>query len=324
MAKAKSPRHGSMAVWPRKRSKRVSPRVRSWLTTKDTKLLGFPGYKVGMTHLIITDNKPTSMTKGKDISVPATIIECPPVKIASVNFYKKTTNQTLTLSSTILNQKLDKELKRKISIPKQSRKKLEDFKPEEYNDIRILVYTQPKLTTLGKKKPEIIELALGGNIQNKYNWVKENFQKEITVKDVLKEGEQYDARAITKGKGFQGPVKRFGVAIRQHKSEKTKRGPGSLGGWRGQGRLMYRVAHAGQMGYHQRFEFNKWLIKIGEKPEEVQPKGGFKHYGIVKNNYLLVKGSVQGTQKRLIILTNPMRPDNKVPKEGPQIIYINK
>jgi len=76
--------------------------------------------------------------------------------------------------------------------------------------------------------------------------------KDISVKDVLSAGSYVDARAITVGKGTQGPVKRFGVNLRSHKSEKTIRGPGSLGSWIAQGHTMYRMAFAGQMGYHHR------------------------------------------------------------------------
>ena len=70
---------------------------------------------------------------------------------------------------------------------------------------------------------------------------------------------------------------------------------------------MYRVAHAGQTGYHQRTQFNNLIIKIGDKPEEVNAKGGFIRYGVVKNPYILIRGSVGGPKKRLITLTEPIR-----------------
>ena len=86
---------------------------------------------------------------------------------------------------------------------------------------------------------------------------------------------------------------------------------------------MYRVAHAGQMGYHNRTEFNKWIIKISDKAEEVNPKGGFLHYGNVKNEYMLVKGSIQGPAKRLIRLNLPKRPNALVPKDAPSVVYTS-
>jgi len=322
MAKAHKPRRGSLQYWPRKRAKRAYARVKTFAPFKEAKLAGFCGYKVGMTHLLITDNKSTSMTKGKNIFCPVTIIECPPIKTASILFYKKTTNG-LQLASAFMAPNLDKELKRKTIIPKKTKKKIEDFKPEEFDDIAVIVYTQPKLTTIGKKKPEMFRLALGGSIQEKFEWAKANLGKEVQISDILKEGQQVDIHAITKGKGFQGPVKRFGVAIRQHKSEKTKRGPANLGAWHPH-HGNFTVAHAGQMGYHQRTEYNKWLIKIGTNPEEINQKSGFKRYGLVKNNYVLIKGSIAGANKRLIILTNPIRPNKKIPSQAPAISYVSK
>ena len=56
MPKTRNPRHGSMQYWPRKRAKRSFPRIRSWGASKENKPLGFAGYKVGMTHVMIVDN----------------------------------------------------------------------------------------------------------------------------------------------------------------------------------------------------------------------------------------------------------------------------
>ena len=90
MPNIRKPRSGSMQFWPRKRAKRVYARVRSWLSKKEPGMLGFAGYKVGMADIIITDNSKASLTKGHDIIWPVTIVECPPMKVASARFYKKT------------------------------------------------------------------------------------------------------------------------------------------------------------------------------------------------------------------------------------------
>ncbi|MEA3430967.1 MAG: 50S ribosomal protein L3 [Nanoarchaeota archaeon] len=319
MGKARNPRHGSMQFWPRKRSKRAYARVRSWPEVKEVKALAFGGYKVGMTHVIVTDNRPNAITKGQDIRYPVTIIECPPIKVASIRFYEKVLNRSRVLTE-VFAEKIDKELERKIIKPKKINKKIEDV--TKFDDIRLLVYTQPKLTGI-KKKPEIFEIALGGTKEEKLAYAKEKLGKEINIDEVFKEGELVDAHAITKGKGVQGPVKRFGVAIRHHKSEKTKRGPGSLGGWKGQGHIMYRVAFAGKMGFHLRTHYNNWLLKISNKVEEINPKGGFIRYGFVKNPYILIKGSIQGPAKRIITLTAPMRSNKKVPNQAPTIQYTS-
>lgn len=316
-----NPRRGTLQFRPRKRAIRTFARVRSWPALKEAKPLGFAGYKVGMTHIFITDNKSTSMTKGEDISIPVTIIECPPLKTASINFYKRSING-IELVSALATKELNKELGRTLSLPKNVKKKIEDFKPQEYDDIRLLVYTQPRLTTIGKKKPEVFELALGGKIEEKFDYAKEKLGKEIKVEEVLQEGHQIDTRAVTKGKGLQGAVKRHGVTLRSHKSEKGARGPANLGAWTGN--RSWTVAHPGQMGYHQRTELNKWLVKIGTDPEEINRIGGFKRYGIVKNNYILLRGSVQGPTKRMIMLTNPLRTTKKNPQQAPSVQYVVK
>ncbi len=320
MPTTRNPRRGSMQFWPRKRARRIVTRLRSKPVESQAKLVGFAGYKVGMTHLMVTDNRAHTPTKGKNIMMPATVIECPPIKVFGVNSYKKTP-YGLTLSSTILSSQNDKELSRKIPLPKKAKHDISSIKAEDCVDIRLLVYTQPKLTSLGKKKPELFELPIGGNVEDQLNFAKGVLGKEIRISDVFKEGAQIDMHAVTKGKGFQGPVRRFGIKIRFHKSEKTKRGPGSLGSWGSP--TTYRVAHAGQMGYHQRTEYNKWIVKMDSDAKKINPKGSWLRYGPVKNDYILVKGSLPGPSKRLITITKAQRPSTRIPKQPPQINYTS-
>jgi len=320
MGKAHGSRHGSMQFWPRKLAKRVYGRVKSWPKQKEAGLLGFSGYKAGMTQALIVDNRKASVTKGQQIAVPVTVIECPPIKIASSRFYKKTING-LKVISEVYAEKTDKELSRKIPAPKKAKKKIDNIK--DFDDIRINVYTQPKLTGIGRKKPELYELGLGGSKDDKLKFVKENLGKEVKVSDIFKAGDQLDMHCVTKGKGYQGPVKRFGVQIRSHKAEKTKRGVGSLGGWRAQQHVMPRVPHAGKMGFHTRTEYNKLILKIGNKPEEINPKDGFLNYGLVKNDYLLIKGSVAGPKNRIVRIVKSIRPNKLMPKDAPSIQWIN-
>ncbi len=306
MPNIRFPRRGSMQYWPRKRAKRIVPRVRSWPKVEDIKLLGFLGYKVGMTSVIVKDDTPNSMNKGKSIVLPVTVIECPPIKILSVRLYKRDYFGLRVIKEVFVDQ--NKYIKRRLpGIKKQDLKEVEGLL-NQADDLRVVIYTQPHLTGIGKKTPDLLEIAIGGNnIKDKFEFVKSLIGKSIYAHDVFQPMMYVDIRAITKGKGYQGPVKRFGVTLRSHKSEKTRRGPGSLGPWNAQGHIMYRVAHAGQMGYHQRIEYNKLIIAIGNKPNEVNIKGGFVHYGIVRNPYILIKGSVPGTPKRPVVLTYPHR-----------------
>ena len=308
-----------MQFWPRKRSKKAAPKVRSWPITKDTKLLGFVGYKVGMTHYFIKDNNPNSLTKGEEISEPATVIECPPLKVYSIRFYKQTP-EGLEVISEIFSKKTDKELVRKIKPCKN-----DNSPPEAFDDLKLVVYTVPKKTCIGKKKPDLVELGIGGkDMKAKQEYAESLLDKDIAIADIIKPGELVDIHSITKGKGTQGPVKRFGVKIRQHKSEKTKRGPGTLGDWRSQGKIMYRVAHAGKTGYNLRTDYNKTAVLIGNNPDEVNPKGGFVRYGLVKNDYILIKGSVPGAAKRAVTMTAPIRQPPKFKSQLPEVTHVSQ
>ena len=83
-----APRKGSLQFYPRKRARKFLPRV-NWKTiTSNTPILGFIAYKVGMASMLAKDSTPDSLTKNKQITIPATILEIPPIKIYSVRFYK--------------------------------------------------------------------------------------------------------------------------------------------------------------------------------------------------------------------------------------------
>jgi len=321
MPTIRKPRSGSLQYWPRKRSKRVFTRVRTWAKAKEAKPLGFAGYKVGMTHLVISDNRKTSITKGMDIFCPVTIIECPPLKTASIKFYKNTINGSKLISEQFA-ENVDKELKRSIILSKRKKGNENKNLPTDFDYVRLLVHTMPSLTGIGKKKPEVFEVAVGGNKEEQLNYAKSKLGKEINISEVFKEGQQVDIHAVSKGKGVQGPVKRFGVSLKHHKSEKGQRRVGSLGSWKAQGHIMWRQAKAGKMGYHTRTELNKWLLKIGNA-NEISSKGGFENYGVIKNQYILVKGSVIGAKKRIVRFNEALRPNKITPNDAPAIQYIN-
>jgi large subunit ribosomal protein L3 len=316
MAKKHAPRRGTLQFWPRVRAQRETARVRRWASVKDVKPLGFVGYKAGMTHVIAVDNRPKSLSKDEEISLAATIIECPPMKVAGINFYKKSMFAN-NLISTVFSSTIDKELGNVLPLPKKQKATVDAI--TDFDDIRLLVYTQPKLTGIGTKKPKFVEVALGGDKDGKLAYAKEKLGKEIVIEDVFKEGNLADIHAVTKGKGFQGPVKRHGVMIRSHKSEKARRA-NIRGAWTGP--KMWTVPHSGKMGYNPRVEHNKWVLKIGTEGKEVTPKGGLQKYGVVKNQFILLKGSVAGARNRAITLTHPTRADSNVPKEAPSIKAI--
>lgn len=304
-----NPRRGSLQFWPRCRARRIYASITSWPKIDEVKLLGFAGYKAGMTHIMLEDNNLGSLTKGEIISCPATIIECPPLKPYSIRFYKNT-NDGLKIVSEIFVKNIDKHLKRKLNLPKKEK---EGKVPEDFTDIKLIVFTQPNLIGL-KKTPELFEVGIGGkDVKEKLAYAQGLLNKEIKLSDVFKEWQFVDTHSISKGKGFQGTVKRYGVRIRQHKAEKTKRGIGTLGSWTPK-RTDWRVAQTGKMGFHQRTEYNKLSLKIGNNPKDINPTGGFLNYGLVKSDYIILKGSVAGTRKRMITITEPHRAKRKTPQ----------
>jgi len=310
------PHRGSMQFWPRKRAARALPRVRNWPVTKEVKLEGFIGYKAGMTHAMVTDKNPGSPTKNMDVSRAVTIIECPPMKAMAIRFYRNTP-YGLNLVSELFSQKYEKELIRKTRPGKNTEV------PAEFDDLRLVVYTQPKQTGIGKKQPDVLEIGIGGTDKaQKLEYAKGLLDKEIKVSELFKEGQLIDVHGVTKGKGFQGTVKRYGVKRRQHKSEKTIRGVGTLGSWH-PNRVQYTVAQPGKMGYHQRIEYNKIIYKIGSNPADVNQDGGITHYGIIKNDYVLIKGSVPTVKKRALVIAQPMRPWQRFKQTQPEITYLS-
>ncbi|MCF7861101.1 50S ribosomal protein L3 [Candidatus Woesearchaeota archaeon] len=323
MPSIRSPRKGSMQYWPRKRAKSEVARVRTWAVSKDVKMLGFAGYKAGMAHISIIDNS-QSKNKGEKISIPVTIVECPPLRIVGARAYKKIEGTSLAAKEALVAP--SKDLSRRLNLSKK-KAALDELEKEldDLSDIMLIVETQPKKTGIGKKKPELFEMGVGGKtLADKLVYVKENMGKELKVSDVFDSGAVLDIKSITTGKGFQGPVKRFGVSIRGRKSEKTKRGPGSLGGWIAQGHSMYRIAHAGQMGYNRRTEYNKQILYISDKPEEINPAGGIVRYGTVRNQFILIKGSIGGPKKRLIRFNQAVRQKQTHYPSAPEVKQIIK
>jgi large subunit ribosomal protein L3 len=329
MVRHHQPRKGSVAFSPRKRAAKETPRIKSWPSEDEPKLLGLAGYKVGMTHSMVVDNDKNSPTNGMEVFTPVTILEVPPVAVMGIRAYEKTTYGLKAITEVIADN-LDEELSRKISLPKDYDKSKAIAKIQEaLNDtdnIKVLVHTNPKATSVPKKKPEIFECGIGGKtVEEKLNAAIELLGNEVKASEIFSDGQFVDSIGVTKGKGFQGPVKRWGIRIQYGKAARSskKRHIGSLGPWT-PSRTMWTVPQAGQMGYHKRTEYNKKILKIGDATEvdEINPDGGFIKYGLVKNDYILVKGSVPGPSKRLIILRKPVRANGKS-NDAPQINHIS-
>ncbi len=318
------PRRGSLGFSPRKRASSIIPRIRSWPDSDEPKLLGFAGYKAGMTHVIMIDDRKNSPTYGEEIMVPVTVLETPPMKVMGIRVYRKTI-YGLQIAGEVWTDELDSFLARRLQLPKKKGDvdKLKEI--EDIAEVRVITYTQPYLITgVPKKVPDVMEQKVGGDVEAALNYAIEKLGKEVRINEVFTEGAFIDVLSITKGKGFQGPVKRWGVITldAKHARSSKHRRVGTLGPWHPH-RVRWTVPQAGQMGFHQRTEYNKRILKIGTNGEEINPEGGFLHYGLIRSDYVLVSGSVPGSVKRLVRMRHAIRPPQAV-YEGVNILYISR
>ena len=309
--KVHAPRRGSLAYLPRSRASRWLGRVRYWPTNiRETKALAFIGYKAGMRTAVGVDNRQGSLTFGKEIAFPITILEAPPMIAVALRAYSKTPNGLQTFTEAWV-EKPPKDLTRLLSLPESvsHSEKLAKIESslDKIDEVRLLLSSQPRISRFGKKAPEILEVKLGGSTpKEQFEYARNQLGKEIKASDTFKEGDWVDVIGITKGKGIQGPVKRWGIRKKFHKSRKTVRAVGSIGGWHPH-YVLYSVPRAGQMGFHQRTEYNKQVVKIGQEGKDVTPKGGFLRYGEIKAQYVVLRGTVPGPARRAITLRHGVR-----------------
>ncbi len=326
--KKHAPRRGSLAYLPRGRAARAVPRIRHWPTVQEgPTLLGFTGYKAGMTHVFYVDDREGSPNFGKETIHPATVVDVPPVTVCALKAYVKNQSGLQTLTEAWMKDP-PKDLNRVATLPEnfnpeKALKKMEE-NLDKIKEFRLFIATQPRLASgVPKKKPDLMEIKIdGGSIKEQLEYSKKLLGKTVSIINVFKEGQFVDVVSITKGKGFQGPVKRWGVKILPRKSRKTKRGVAVIGPWHPT-RVLYTVPRAGQMGYFQRTEYNKRILKIGADGKDITPKGGFVRYGPVRGTYILLDGSLPGPRKRLIRLRHPVRPPRETAETPPKMTHIS-
>lgn len=332
MGKIHRPKRGSLAFSPRKRAKSHIPRFRAWPeATGEPRLQSFAGYKAGMTHVIMVDDIKNSLTQGMEISVPVTVIETPAIRVAAIRVYTEDSAGERAIAEAWAAD-FDPELRRRINVPTDENlagnletigKMIEEGK---VSDIKAVTYTLPKsLTGVPKKVPDIMETGISAkDLKTKFEYAKSILGTLVSVNDVFKTGTLVDTAAITIGKGTQGPVKRWGIGLmkNKHSRQGSLRQVGTLGPWH-PAHVSWRVPQMGQMGYHQRTEFNKRILKIGSNGTDVTPEGGFINYGLIQGDYVLIKGSVPGPSKRLIRLRDPIRA-KKADLGEPNILYISR
>lgn len=112
--------------------------------------------------------------------------------------------------------------------------------------------------------------------------------QEISVGDVFKEGDFIDVIGTSKGKGFQGVVKRHnfaGVGDATHGQHNRLRAPGSIGGASYPARVFKGMRMAGQTGGGRVKMLNLQIVKV-----------------VPEQNLILISGSIPGAKSSTVIL----------------------
>lgn len=107
----------------------------------------------------------------------------------------------------------------------------------------------------------------GGSIAQKVDYAYGFFEKQIPIEAIFQKDEMIDIIGVTKGKGYEGVVTRWGVTRLPRKTHRGLRKVACIGAWH-PARVSYTVARAGQNGYHHRTEMNKKIYKIGKGGDE--------------------------------------------------------
>jgi len=307
-----APRRGSLAYLPRARAKSFEARIRAWpkVNSEEPKLLVHAGFKAGCVQIVNIDDREKTPNYGKQLVSLGTVIVTPPILIVGIRGYSKDQNgkhAQFDLYADNLPKNISQlfKLKNKEGLLEDSEKTLKKIK-----EIYAIIAVIPRNAGLEQKKPYVFEAAVkGGDIKKQFTFVKDILGKEVKIDQVFESGDTVDTAAITKGHGWQGPITRMGVKKKQHKSRKSVREVGSLGPISPQ-YVMYTVPRGGQRGLHQRIEYDKKIMVMDNTENikyEINPKGGFKHFGNVNGDFIIVRGSVPGTYKRLIKLRTQIR-----------------
>jgi large subunit ribosomal protein L3 len=325
--KYSAPRRGSIAFRPRARAKSLEARVRTWpsIAAEKSSLLGFAGFKAGGINILTIDDREKTPNFGKQLLNAATVIATPPVRIIGARGYRHDLHGRHAIFD-VYARDLPKELSRKFDAKSTDNglSKAESLL-NSASDVIAIVAVSPNSIGLAQKVPFVFEMAVSGkDARSQYDYIKSILGKEIKMSDVFQIGQNIDVFGITRGKGIEGPITRFGVKRKQHKSRKSVRAVGTLGPI-SPAVVMYTVARQGQRGFHQRTEYNKRILIMSNTDNDaynsINPPGGFKHFGLVRGDYIVVRGSVPGVPKRLVKMRQPIRGTPKKVLE-PKILEV--
>jgi large subunit ribosomal protein L3e len=289
----------------------------------------------------------------KEVVEAVTILETPPMWVVGIVGYVETPTGLRTLT-TVWSHNLSEEFLRRLyknwyrckrkAFTKYNKKWTQDkgkgidreiARMKKYCQvIRIVAHTQTRLIKLRQKKAHVVEIQInGGTSQEKVEFAKNLLEQKVPVEAVFTQDELIDTIAATKGKGYEGVTSRWGTTRLPRKTHKGLRKVACIGAWHPSS-VRFSVARAGQNGYHHRTEINKKILKIGKMGDaktdfdltekKITPMGGFPHYGVVNEDYLMIKGSCPGVKKRVITLRKSLLPGTKrVNSEPANIKFID-
>lgn len=183
---------------------------------------------------------------------PATVIECGPNVVTQIKTAEKDGYEAVQLGFA-----LDKRLNR----PEQGHRKASGFQSRDLREVKADRYD---------------DLEVG----------------QVFKADVFKPGQMVDVTGTSKGRGFQGGVKRHGFSggPKTHGQSDRLRAPGSIGSSATPGRVYKGTRMAGRMG-------NDRVTVLSLEVLRVDPE----------RNLLVVKGSVPGHNDSLVIVRNAVK-----------------
>lgn len=278
------------------------------------------GFKAGMTHVSMIDDS-LSPTKGQEVARAATLVAVPKTFVYGVRLYKKK-----YLYRQPAYEVYDKNAAQRLGIKETRNVSVDEAKKHvaECEAVALLAYADASTLGTGNKKLVRFEIRLGGkDAQTGFAFAEKLLGSELKAKDMLKPGDFVDVISISKGKGWEGPIKRFGVARQYHKATGKIRHVGTLGPWH-PAKVQFGVPMAGHMGFNYRTELNKRVLKVGAEQDagDVMPAGGILNYGFLRNEYLLLDGSLPGTAKRLMRIRKAIRHRGK--EQAPNVLYVSR
>ncbi|MCL5008288.1 MAG: 50S ribosomal protein L3 [Candidatus Marsarchaeota archaeon] len=312
-------RKGSLEYWPHRRAKKLMPRVRSALQTQEKSMLGFVAFKAGMTHVMMIDDT-EGPAKGTEVARAVTVLEVPKVQIYGIRLYSMGYSYKHSAGEIY-----DSAAAAKVGIKTIKNNDISQFKskPDKLHDVTLLAFLDPAALGFGNKRVMRFEVPVGGkDSAEKLSFAEGVLGKEVKISEFIKPGDYIDVTSISKGKGWAGVIKRFGVSRQYRKATGKVRHVGTLGAWHPP-KVMFGVPHSGHMGYNYRTEINKRVLKVGTNADAaaINIKGGFLGYGLIKNDYILIDGSIPGVAKRLVRIRKAIR--NNWAVKQPQLNYVS-